>query len=175
MENGISVLDHESKERGSSPNGIFVSNCFARTSKPSPCAPTKPQPSSPLNNAQAIYRRRARIEDLQTTFIISFCLVFYIGSPMRCTTLSNPQASPTSWLTTTTIHHGDSQFLSSNKPSSHQLDHLHPLQDMLCTRMASSIIPDVTLSPTHQFNTTTRIRSPITLHRRTLILINSIS
>ena len=127
------------------------------------------------NNAQTIYRRRARIENLRTTFTISCCLVFYIGSPMRCTTLSNPQASPTSWLTTTTIHHGDSQFLSSSRASSLLLDHLHPLQDMLCTRMASNTIPDVILSPIHQFNTTTRIRSPITLHRRTPILINNIS
>ena len=132
------------------------------------------QPSS-VNNAQTIYRRRARIEDPRTTFTISCCLVFYIGSPMRCTTLSNPQASPTSWLTTTTIHHGDSRFLSSNRASSHQLDLLRPLQDMLCTQMASSIIPDVTLSPTHQSNTTTRIRFPITPHRRTLTLINNIS
>ena len=128
-----------------------------------------------LNNAKTIYRRRARTEDLRTTFTISSCLLFCIGSPMRCTTLSNPQASPTSWLTTTTIHLGDSQFLSRSRASSHRLDRLHPLQDMLCTRMASSTIPAVILSPIHQYNTTTRIRSPITLHRRTPILINSIS
>lgn len=157
-----------------SPSGIFVSICFARKSKPSPALQQRAATITTLNNAQTIYRRRARIEDLRTTFTISCSLLFYIGSPMRCTTLSNPQASPTSWLTTTKILHGDSQFLSHSRASSHRLDLLHPLQDMLCTQMASSIIPVVILSLIHQYNTTTRIRSPITLHRRTPILINNI-
>ena len=136
--------------------------------RPSAVLPTNKgiaQPS-PLNNAQAIYRRRAHIEDLRS-------LVLYIGSPMRCTTLSNPQASPTSWLTTTTIHHGDSLFLSNSKVNSHPLVRRHLPQDMLCTQMAS-IIPATTLSPIHLFNTTTRIQFLITLHHRTLMLISHI-
>jgi hypothetical protein len=140
-----------------------------------------PSPVLPTNGCNHHQRttHRPYIDDehvlrtCERLLLLDCCLVFYIGSPMRCTTLSNPQASPTSWLTTTIIHLGDSLFLSSNRASSHPLDHLPPLQDMLCTQMASSIIPHVTLSPTHQ-STTTRIRSPITLHRRTLILINNI-
>ena len=80
----------DSREEKGSPSGIFVSNCSHGRVSRRPVLQTTKAATIITEHAQTIYRLRARIEDLRTTFISA--VAWYSTSARQCDVL--PSAIP---------------------------------------------------------------------------------